>query len=175
MKLDEPYDYLNSRLLHNAWEVLTHGHIRKQKLICDIKLAKISPNILRMQDFPDYQGYMRTEKWTDRPGSELQPEGYMKAVGLHDNLLWSGVPVYVRIAGGVIADLDKIRDKEGRRIYSLDSAATLNDAMQSNATQDFMRGLGKAATTMTMDIQKLAMIGILAVGAVFGLFMLGVF
>ena len=46
--------------------------------------------------------------------------------------------------------------------------------MQSTATQDFIKGMGKVAMS-SMDLQKLAMIGIIAVGAIFGLFMLGVF
>lgn len=169
------YDYLEPSFFRNAWNVFLHGRIRKEKLICDIHMGKFSPNILRQHDFPDYQGYIRSERWTDRRGSELRPEGYLKAVGLHDSIIWAGIPVYMRISGGTVADLNGIRDEEGMRIFSMDSAATLNDAMQSNATADFMKGLGKASTTMRMDIQKIAMIGVLAVGAVFGLFMLGVF
>lgn len=171
---DEKYDYLNKKRLQNWWIIFREGHLRHKKIVCDLKLGKMVPNILRMQDFKEYPGYIRDECWTDRPGSELQAQGYMIAVGLHDSIIWSGIPVYIRVAGGTMADLSQILDKDGRRIYSRDSASTLNDAMQSNATEEFRRGLGKASATLTMDIQKIAMIGILAVGAAFGLMMMGV-
>jgi hypothetical protein len=171
---DEKYDYRNKKRLQDWGIIFRQGHLHHKKIVCDVKLGKMVPNILRMQDFQDYPGYYRDEAWTDRPGSELQAQGYMITVGLHDSIIWSGIPVYTRIAGGTMADLSKILDKDGRRIYSRDSASTLNDAMQSNATEDFRKGLGKASATLTMDIQKIAMIGILAVGAVFGMIMMGV-
>ena len=45
--------------------------------------------------------------------------------------------------------------------------------MISNATRDFMKGLFKTSLP-TMDLQKIGLMALLAVGAIFGLMMLGV-
>lgn len=71
-------------------------------------------------------------------------------------------------------DVRHATDADGILIYSQDTSATLHDAMQSNATQDFIKGMGKTSIA-SMDLQKILMIGILAVGAFFGMYMLGVF
>lgn len=169
---DTPRDYLSKK--GELSEVFRHGRIRKERLAVDIHMGVYIPDILKPGQVREYQGYERSERWTALKGKELEPMGYYRCEGLKDSIIWWGVPVYLRITGGTAADLSQIRDKDGQRIYSQDTAATLNDVMTSKATENFMRGLGKTALP-TMDVQKIIMVGILAVGAVFGLMMMGVF
>lgn len=115
----------------------------------------------------------RTDMWTDEPPESLQIAGYKKVTGLYDSIVWWNVPVYLRIRGGEKFDIRHCVDDKGQLIFSQDTSATLHDAMQSNATQAFIKGMGKTQLA-SMDIQKIFMIGILAVGALFGLYMLGI-
>jgi hypothetical protein len=171
--MDEVQDYNDRRLLSRILSRLKHHG----------KILKVN---IRMQEHTVYSGYgfppqvyrypayLRVDKWTDESPAVLRANGYKRAVGLYDSLVWWGVPVYIRIDGGKTFDVRHAVDELGRLKYSQDTAGTLHDSMQSTATQDFIKGMGKVAMS-SMDLQKLAMIGIIAVGAVFGLFMLGVF
>lgn len=172
IRVDTPRDYLGKK--GELGEVFRHWHRRKERLAVDIHLGIYVPDVTKPGQVRAYQGYERSERWTPLTGKDLEPMGYYRCEGLKDSIVWWGVPVYLRITGGKAADLSQIRDRDGNRIYSLDTAATLNDVMTSRATDNFMRGLGKTALP-TMDVQKIIMIGILAVGAVFGLMMMGVF
>lgn len=117
--------------------------------------------------------YKRTEIWTDRKPEELQRDGYKRVTGLHDSILWWGVPIYMRIDGGEKFDITQT-DANGNLLYSQDTAATLHDVMQSHATEAFIKGMGKTQLS-TMDTQKIIMIAIIAAGAFFGMYMLGIF
>lgn len=151
---------------------LIHRTLHKRRLICDIRLAKYQT--LDELICNSYEArYVRSEKWTDMKPIELQRAGYKKVEGLHDNLAWWGVPVYLRISGGSKFNIHA-RDKKGELLYSQDTAATLHDVMQSRATEQFLKGMGKTKLP-EIDLQKMLFIGIIAAGAVFGLWMLGFF
>jgi hypothetical protein len=165
-------DYADKRLLSTAVARLkNHG-----------KILKVT---IRMQEHTTYLGYgfppriarfpayVRTDKWTDESPADLRSNGYKRVVGLYDSIVWWGVPVYLRIDGGKVFDVKHAVDGAGHLMYSQDTAGTLHDSMQSTATQEFIKGMGKVAMS-SMDLQKLAMIGIIGVGAVFGLMMMGV-
>ena len=103
------------------------------------------------------------------------------AEGFHDSLIWWGVRQYVRINGGKMWDISvpigTKRDQEGREVkvfLSRDTAATLNDTMESTSTSRFLSGLSKVKMP-AMDLQKMLMMIILAIGMIFGLHLVGVF
>lgn len=113
----------------------------------------------------------RTEFFTSEPLPKLASQGFKKCIGFHDNLAWWGVPQYVKIIGGEVFDITE-KDEKGNLKYCQFNAINLNDYMSSNATMDFIKGMFKGRKLQKMDVQKLAMIGIIAVGAIFGLFLL---
>lgn len=116
----------------------------------------------------------RTDKWTEWSSTELQRSGYQKAERIppYDSILLWGVPVYVRLHGLRQYDVHHTPiDGDIRK----DTATTLNDVMQTSAVNTFIKGLAHANSMSHMDIQKLVMAGIVAVGAIFGLHLLGVF
>lgn len=159
------------------WDYTIKGKVTRllQILIAQIMLYKLQIDITLNPDiFEDKQEFYRTERWVKVRKNELVGKGYFKCVGLHDNLLWWGIPQYVRINGGHEFDIS-VKDKAGRLIYCQDTATTLNDAMTSDATEQFFKGMGRAHTLMNMDIQKIIMIAVIAVGAVAGMYYLGVF
>lgn len=118
--------------------------------------------------------YSRDDRWTQVPKAELHQLGFLPGVRVpgYDSIQWWRQPVYVRVQNYQQFDIHA-KDDEGRYIYSQDTPSTLNDEMTSNATREFIKAMFKT-TLPTMDVQKLIMIGILAVGAVFGLMMMGV-
>jgi hypothetical protein len=118
--------------------------------------------------------YDRHDYWTAMTSDELHQEGYLKAIRMpgYDSIQWWGQKVYVRLQNYTQFDIHQ-KDDFGRFIYSQDTPSTLHDEMTSNATQQFIKAMFKT-TLPTMDIQKIIMMALLAVGAVFGLMMLGV-
>lgn len=113
----------------------------------------------------------RTEFFTSESLPKLAGQGFRKCIGFHDNIAWWRVPQYVKIIGGEVFDITQ-KDKNGNPKYCQFNAINLNDYMSSNATSDFIKGMFRSKKVQTMDIQKLAMIGIIAIGAIFGLFLL---
>ena len=127
----------------------------KQRLMVDFILA---PSWLHTSQL------IRKESFTDRPAADLHAVGYRRCRGLYDSILWWGIPVYIRIQNGKVFDVSKIPSK--------DTAATLNDAMTSNATTDFIKGMSKGQIP-AMDMQKLLLIGGIAVAAIIGTKVIG--
>lgn len=119
------------------------------------------------------EGYSRYDRWTSDATEDLQRQGYLKVDGLYDSIVYSGVPVFMRINNAKIFDVH-VKDANGNFLYSQDTAATLHDSMTSNATQNFLKGMNRVAW-QTMDLQKIVMIAIIGVGAIFGMYMLGFF
>lgn len=151
---------------------IIHRTIGRRRLMCDIRLLKYQTTDELINNSFEAR-YSRTEHWTKISPAELQRAGYKKVEGLHDNIAWWGVPVYLRISGGSKFNI-RARNKNGELLYSQDTAATLHDVMQSNATKKFLKGLNKAKLP-EMDLQKMIFIAILGAGAFFGLYMLGFF
>ena len=118
--------------------------------------------------------YDRHDYWTDMSTDELHQNGYLPAVRMpgYDSIQWWGQKVYVRLQNYTQFDIHA-KDEFGRFLYSQDTPSTLHDEMTSNATQQFIKAMFKT-TLPTMDVQKIIMMALLAVGAVFGLMMLGV-
>lgn len=118
--------------------------------------------------------YYRLDRWTDRSASDLYHYGYEKVINMpgYDSLIWWNVPVYIKLIGFQQFDIHA-KDENGNFLYSQDTSGTLHDEMISNATRDFMKGLFKTSLP-TMDLQKIGLMALLAVGAIFGLMMLGI-
>lgn len=133
--------------------------IKRRRYIIDI--------CLKPSELPGRAKYTRTEKWTDKSAADLHAEGYRKAIGFKDSLTWWGIPVFVKITNGHEIDTASVP-------ISQDTAFTLNDSMVSSATSDFIKGMARGAM-QSMDVQKMIMIAIVGIGAIFGLKMLGVF
>jgi len=149
-----------------------HWTMNDHRLAVDINLVRFQTmtNLIANRSEARYQ---RKEIWTDRSADELQRDGYKRVSGLHDSLVWWGVPIYLRINGGDKFDIHQV-DANGVPLYSQDTAATLHDVMQSRATESFIKGMGKTQLS-SMDTQKILLIGIIGAAAVLGMWMLGVF
>lgn len=107
--------------------------------------------------------YSIREEWVKLPAEEIARMKYVRCEGWKDNLAWWGVPVYCRIWNGIVPEA--VDDQ---------TATYLNDRMQSDATKQFIKSLFKGSLP-AMDLQKIILILILAGGAVFGMWALGVF
>lgn len=121
---------------------------------------------------PDYKAPIKTgnpeqftvrEAWTRRPLSEISEMGYCHCYGWKDNLAWWGCPTYIKITGGIVPDA-----------INKETATTHNDRMKSNATKKFVRSLWRTSLP-SLSIQQIALIGILGIGAVVGMWWMGVF
>lgn len=145
-------------------ERLHYREGEKMRIVCDFWLYEHDgkPN------------YRRSDCWTAREPEELHKAGYLPSIRTpgYDNIAWWRVPIFARIHDGFVFDIHR-RDADGNLLYSQDTPNTLEDELRSNAVRDFIKGLFKTSLP-TMDLQKILMIGILGVGAVFGLMMLGV-
>lgn len=119
-------------------------------------------------------GYYRKDYWTDESPEVLNTAGYLECTGLYDSIFYWGVPVYLRIHGLEQFDIHVRNPETGKFIFSQDSSATLNDAMTSTATRDFIKGMAKT-TLSQMGMQKLIFMILIGAGAIFGMWALGVF
>lgn len=169
-------EYWNDGFIYNLKSRIKHRTLKGERIIIDMELKEVVHawwNGHAMERTTD-QVIDRSDRWTDINPENLQRAGYKRVYGLYDSIVWWKVPVYMRIHNAHKFDVRHATDADGILIYSQDTSATLHDAMQSNATQDFIKGMGKTSIA-SMDLQKILMIGILAVGAFFGMYMLGVF
>lgn len=117
--------------------------------------------------------YTRKDEWVRAPAHQLRSMGYKPIEGAYDSIIFWGVPIFCKIHNGSKADISGVDPATGEYYYSQDTAATLHDVMTSNATLDFIKGLGKTSLP-AMDLQKIGMIAIIGVSMVLGLYMLGV-
>lgn len=155
----------HGRLWYNIKMRFIHRDIRHERITVTL-IGKVEAS----EQGTDYK-YTRTDTWTRYKPKQLESFGFRRAEGVpgYDSLVFWGVPVYVKITGMKHAELPA----DPERIADT-TATTLNDHLMSNATDAFRKGLTKTALP-AMDLQKLMMLGILIVGAVFGMYMLGVF
>jgi hypothetical protein len=167
---DVPHEYERRSFMYDLKMCVRQRWLKSKCLRVDIELKSICPNILRADEPQDVM--IRTEHWTERPAWELAQMGYKKCIGLHDSIVWWGVPVYALIRGGEVYDI-RATAPDGSLLHSQDTSATLNDAMLSTSTPDFIRGMGRTALP-AMDIQKIIFIVIIGIGALLGVKMLGI-
>ena len=151
------FDYKDDRFFYKLKETF-RARLHRQRLAVKFILSP---------EWTKSQQYIREETFTNESPEGLIAVGYKRCKGLHDSILWSGIPVYVKIIGGTEYDTTGPE-------YSRDSSVTLNDAMNSNATQDFIKGMLRGAMP-TMDIQKIVFIALIGIGAIIGMKIIGVF
>lgn len=150
--METEHYYTRESFFKTGWEVFKNVWLKGRRLIVDITLK---PDVI-----PGAPLYYRREKWTDKKPDELQALGYLDAKGLHDSILWWGAKIYCRIHNGKEFPIEEVYpDKK-------DTAYTLNDALLSDSTKNFKKGLARAQLTATADWQKLFLIGALGVGVI---------
>lgn len=171
------YEYSTATGWQTLKAVTKHRWLNGERLAIDISLDK---RILACGEEP-VAIYKRKEIWTKSTKASLISDGYRIAEGFHDSIIWWGVKQYIRINGGKIWDISvpigTKRDQEGREVKVFlprDTAATLNDTMESTSTSRFLSGLSKVKMP-SMGLQKMIMMIILAIGMIFGLHLVGVF
>lgn len=147
MKLE--HDYTEETFFKNLIECFYHKVIKKRKLLVKIQIK------------PGTKGeYLRVEKWTDLPASQLAIEGYRPAKGLHDSISWLGTRMFAKIEGGQEFPIAEVYPAKK------DTAYTLNDAMLSDADNRFKKALARAALGQSADWQKIILIGAVGIAAV---------
>ena len=114
----------------------------------------------------DREGYDRREYWTDEKPEDLYESGYKRCEGLHDNLAWVGVPVFMKLHNFKMQTASPDAKDSPRFLY---------DRAMSNLTTKFARGLARAQAIAGMDLQKLLLMGGIGIAAIVGMKFLGVF
>ena len=114
------------------------------------------------------QWYDRKEYWTSEKSEDLHATGYKSIEGLKNSLIWWGIPIYGRLQGFKTLE---ITDPQA----SKDTPMTLDDRMHSNLTTKFAKSLARATTLAGMDLQKMLLMGAIAIGAIVGMHYFGVF
>lgn len=114
------------------------------------------------------QWYDRKEYWTSEKSEDLHATGYKSIDGLKNSLIWWGIPIYGRLQGFKTLE---ITDPNA----SKDTPMTLDDRMHSNLTTKFAKSLARATTLAGMDLQKMLLMGAIAIGAIIGMHYFGVF
>lgn len=142
--------YTKESIFTTPFEIFYQKWIRQRKLIVDIYLK---PDVLGGKDY-----YRQTEYWTDEDSDEINTKGYLDAVGLHDSIFWTGVPIYVKIHNAVEFPIAEIYPAKK------DTAYTINDSAMSRATEKFKRAMARAQLTASADWQKIGLIAVLGVG-----------
>ena len=144
--------YTKESIFTTPFEIFYQKWIRQRKLIVDIYLK---PDVLGGKDY-----YRQTEYWTDEDSDEINTKGYLDAVGLHDSIFWTGVPIYVKIHNAVEFPIAEIYPAKK------DTAYTINDSAMSRATEKFKRAMARAQLTASADWQKIGFIAVLGVGVI---------
>lgn len=124
------------------------------RLLVDIHLDK------------DGQIYETTERWSKENTKTIRALGYLPARGYKQELRYAATKVYIRLWGFRAYD---IRSEE---CPNLETSSTLYDYLASDAQKDFLKGMSKVAVLSDLDMKKLGSIGLVAIGIVFGLFLL---
>lgn len=154
------HDYTKESIFKTPFEVLWRGRFQGMKLLVDITFR---PDVL-----PGKPEYRQTEYWTDLDTDLIHANGYREAVGLHDSIFWSGIPIYVKLHNAKEFPIAQVYPEKK------DTAYTINDAMLSNTERDFKRGLARAQLTATADWQKIFLLLIVGAGIILGTKMMGI-
>ena len=166
--VDPRREYTESTILGDLTERFKRRTMKGEKIYIDLS------GYTEWVDGNPVFFYHRVDRWTERSSSELRLKGYERVTNMpgYDSLIWWNCPVFIRLQGFKQFDIH-VKDANGNFLYSQDTSGTLHDEMISNATRDFMKGLFKTSLP-AMDLQKIGLMALLAIGAIFGLMMLGV-
>lgn len=159
------YDYTNrafGKTFSDAAKTIKHFWIKKRVMICDIT-AYYDP--VQGKEY-----FIREDSWTDMKTATLHEMGYRICENLpgHDNLAWVGVPIMIKLNG---FKMQEVTDPE----FTKDDPMFLNDRMESNLLNKFAKSLARASLVAGMDIQKLILMGGIAIAAIVGMKFMGVF
>ena len=191
------YTIQDGKFFEDLKEVVWHRHILKQKLVVNLhyQLAEQAENeavesyeMVAYGEGPQFirraestakeeQQCTREEFWTNRPTTQILKAGYLPVTGLArvSGIAWAGVPVYMSVTGAVKFDVPKDKDpKTGQFIYPQHTPALIENKIRSQAFANFLKKFKKAQGP-EMDMQGMAMLILLAVGAVVGCWWLGIF
>lgn len=128
---------------------------RGDRLLVDMVRSRINPDKMQI-----------TERYVHMNESQVYQAGYKQAFDLKTNWEYMGQKVYVRFTNFEKYDIE--HDKEP----NFETAATLYDYAQSNATSKFMKSFTRVAAFDGMDTKKLASVAIIAIGFVVGFMIL---
>lgn len=157
-----PYDYTKKRVFGKTFadliETIWNFWIKKRVMVCDMDGEY---DLIQHKEY-----YNRHSYWTDEKVSLLHERGYRicKNCPDHDNLAWLGVPVLMKVSGFKMIETD---EKDGPTF--------LHDRMKNNLLNKFARSMARASIMNGMDMQKLLLMGGIAVAAVVGMKFMGVF
>lgn len=159
------YDYTDRRFgktFSDLGKVIKNSWIKHRVIVCDI-----------YADYDQMQQkeyYIREVNWTDEKPAQLHEQGYRIAEGCpdHDNIAWAGVPVFMKLHGFKMLEVDGITN-------NTDDPMFLNDRMNNNLLNKFAKSLARAAALAGMDLQKLILMGAIGIAAVIGMKVFGVF
>lgn len=104
-------------------------------------------------------------------GATMRALGYIRGYNMFDNLALWGFPVWVRFHGFTV--MDKPVDESGRA--NLETSSTLEDFYMSDSAAQFVKGMTTGIKLPPMDMKKMGMVAMMAIGVVLGLYFLGVF
>lgn len=179
------HDY-TANALNQIIAVFWQYRIMKRSLVCNMKveLASVAhapvntrhPTIngANAPIIRDEQVMNHEEYWTNATKEEINTRGYKPVERLHDSIWWVFVPRYLQIAGAVQFEVpDTIDPKTGKYVYPQHTPSIMADRFQSKASDRFRKMLSKQGAR-TLDLHTMAMLMILAIGAIFGLFMMGI-
>lgn len=115
--------------------------------------------------------YRTTLQFMPHGSATMRSLGYIKGNNMFDNLSLWGFPVWARFRGfDMIA---KPLDESGRP--NLETSSTLEDFYMSDSATNFVKGMTTGIKLPPMDLKKVGMLAMMAVGVVLGLYFLGVF
>lgn len=181
------YDREEARFFYEWYMTSWHYRIMRRKLVCNMEMCirdvqsrpEHLPATQGAEDLPDAphihpeQHMKRVEYWTNATTAEIKNRGYKPALRLHDGLIWIRIPRYLMIAGAHKFDVPQDKDEDGQYIYPQVTPAIMYDKFTSRASERFKKAMSKLGARQ-IDMHALLMMIILVVGAVGGLFMLGI-
>ena len=145
---------------------LPSDHGTKSKLLIDLT---IKPSELGGEP-----RYRRDERIVWMREDEIAGLGYSRARGFgHKSMVWMFVKQYARISNGRVFDVAVPGPAPGTWAYPQDTAFTLKDYLDSKSYESFKSTMGKVRAVGDIDLQKIAMIGVLIIGVIVGVIMLG--
>ncbi len=172
------YDYDHARMrgkfFYDLRETFIHYRIMNHKLVVDAQYYLAYPKNFRigieMEKMLSIQ-----QCWTNASSVQIREMGYKKVERLHDNLTWLGVPCYIRFENAKKFDTPMEKDPAtGIYLHPVLTPSLSYDKMKSNATQDFLKDLKKGAPR-DIDVHTMVMIAVVGIGAILGLWLMGVF
>ena len=145
---------------------LPSDHGTKSKILIDITL--------KPRELGGEPRFHREEHIVWMLEDRIAAMGYCSARGFaHHSMVWAFSKEYARINNGRCFDVAVPGPTPGTWTYPQDTSYTLKDYLDSKSYEAFRSTMGKVRAVGDLDLQKIAMIGILIVGVIAGLFILG--